>query len=81
MARNVLIDHAGRPTGQLSDLDRQIVAWSAGNGLTSAEIGAALGLSGATVRTRLARARRWLRRLTVTDADDDALVTVKVDRV
>lgn len=59
-----------RALRDLSDLDREIVLLSGWEGLTSTEIGLALALPAATVRTKLARARQRLRRL-ISDADPD----------
>lgn len=60
-----------RALRELPDLDREIVALSAWDGLTSTEISALLDLPSATVRTRLARARQRLRQLIVADAGED----------
>jgi len=63
---------ARRALRELAELDREIVTLSAWEGLTSTEIGAVLDLPGATVRTRLARARQRLRELlAVEDAEED----------
>jgi RNA polymerase sigma factor (sigma-70 family) len=60
-----------RALRELSDLDREIVTLSAWDGLTSTEISAVLTLPSATVRTRLARARRRLRQLIAADVAEE----------
>jgi RNA polymerase sigma factor (sigma-70 family) len=56
-ARDVVHEALSR----LSEQDREVILLSAWEGLTPAQIGGVVGLRGATVRSRLLRARRRLR--------------------
>ena len=70
-----------RALAKLSERDRDLLLLSAWDGLTAAEIAAAVGCSGTAAKVRLHRARRRLQRqLAELDTVGATLTTVEVTR-